>query len=1253
MAELAPPGVEVVQEFTAAAPSIITPQLMACIVGPCKQKVEATNSDGSVNSSARTTLPAFAVSTASSPFTGLGGKKISVKYKGYVAEDITFAADPANPDADQVVEQFNAATPTGLLARKVTHSSADYVMIYTTAETGDEYFTFQDPASDDGTSILGYTKDYVLWGYSKYNQWDTRIPDVYFPDPNNNLDELSIDRSSVRIFLNTSGTTLKEAERDESIVEPYNEVTLTGADLSALTYSDDLMDLTFIMTIEGESAKTCTFFQELRADLIAGINEMTANYEAHRVESGVHGTDDTTNTLASTDDLAATATLVEIQTQINDINTKYEAHDLSAVFHTAGNTHQITTPAVSTPTWEEVRALYNDMKQTFNEHIADAAEHSSADTVNFASYGLCKFYNECVADYEAHRADSPGQPNYHPNGTDTTNTVTNTTLVITDNLSTVTTAIIDLQDKYDLHDADGSSYHGATGGNHATSVAAVTTFAEAETALDDFKTKYNAHLADITNGYHTWADTDNQVSGTEDIANTSSTTVINDINATWSGVASLSGSNLLLLTSGSMVVGAGTANSVLEFTSSTDAYVLSAVDDGDGDTYTPWVEVNGADFTASAAPAKMTGTINLTTSFPPNIIGQTLIVSDGGNHSQTLTFDATVVDQASLLIYINGIMGAGFATVDGGNQLELNGTGTGYESKVWVGAGTGTYGLGLTPNTSVYGVAFKPLAGDELWVDNARVGTIIQVSIGSNTDQLILDTEVSTSYTAGNAYIIAKDIPSGSSTRPTPDLTYDDYSFTVKHDFLRDGEGQPASGEAFIITTYEALRLDVTPDATNPSLLVFETTTDVTSTIPPVDETNPLALGSYFALLNSPSSSVSAIGVTATSTDYPEGTVAGYTSCTEFLEGREVYGLAPLTQAAEVHSVFATHVTSMSQPANKKERIVFINPDLPSKELDTTVSSGTDGESTATPNEFDTKLADLVNDLVDEGLNPASLTYDDGVYLDIDTDSKRYNLSSVVGTLATCRVSFSYGDNTDNYFTEDNLPSNLVQEDFSVRIKGASISSKTDQADAYAATGTAFSNRRVIMVVPDEVVAPVDGTSTELPGFYLCAGIAGMVGEYPPQQPFSNMPLTGYTTVNHSYPYFTDSQLNTIAGGGGYIIFQPEGSTALVCRHQLTTDVSTVTKRELSVTKALDFAAKFYRLSVRSFVGRYNITGETLDFLSMIVHAASEYLIENQVLLGADQGKPVVSTSEPDHIQIEIDVEVGIPGNKVTITLVV
>jgi hypothetical protein len=52
-AELPRPGVEIIQSFRAASPTILRPTLVPCIVGVAKEIVEVTTSDGLLNANAK------------------------------------------------------------------------------------------------------------------------------------------------------------------------------------------------------------------------------------------------------------------------------------------------------------------------------------------------------------------------------------------------------------------------------------------------------------------------------------------------------------------------------------------------------------------------------------------------------------------------------------------------------------------------------------------------------------------------------------------------------------------------------------------------------------------------------------------------------------------------------------------------------------------------------------------------------------------------------------------------------------------------------------------------------------------------------------------------------------------------------------------------------------------------------------------------------------------------------------------------
>ena len=108
----------------------------------------------------------------------------------------------------------------------------------------------------------------------------------------------------------------------------------------------------------------------------------------------------------------------------------------------------------------------------------------------------------------------------------------------------------------------------------------------------------------------------------------------------------------------------------------------------------------------------------------------------------------------------------------------------------------------------------------------------------------------------------------------------------------------------------------------------------------------------------------------------------------------------------------------------------------------------------------------------------------------------------------------------------------------------------------------------------------VQGLEKALPSYYAAAAIVGQVGALPPQQGHTNYPIPGLTGVVGSEK-FTKAQLNRMAGGGTFILAQDVQGGAVYCRHQLSTDMTSIETRELSITKIVDFVAKFLRTGVR------------------------------------------------------------------------
>ena len=627
---------------------------------------------------------------------------------------------------------------------------------------------------------------------------------------------------------------------------------------------------------------------------------------------------------------------------------------------------------------------------------------------------------------------------------------------------------------------------------------------------------------------------------------------------------------------------------------------------------------------------------------------------------------------------IDAVFGSTVASIESGNLLRLTSPRTGEsDSKIEIlpnpdSTSTCLTALGLTAGTT-YGDPFAARIGDYVYADGAYVGMIIEVHPGATTGRLKLDQEVSTQtsvWDPSSWYIISKNldaVPSAQwgTTVPRPDLIIDSNGdVTVKHDFLRDTTGAPVSVATVpAYCMYEALRLDVTGAAENPSLLSFSTTTELSEALDPVSPDNPLSYGFFCAIGNAGNVSVAGIGVDEFSSDKPNGTLLGFSRAFDFLKPKEVYAVAPLTSDLDVALAAQTHVDAMSEPEMKGERIAIIHLGTPDRKVDEIVVSGNDGDSVSggPPYYFDTKMATLSQALLAEGIDPtSSFTAAEGVFLDLGTDAVNYNIIGPVtnGTQVKLNFAFSPGQNDDAFYSEETsdwtgqLP--IVSASFSVKVRGAEVASTDEEIEAIYNKGQAFSDRRVWMMQLGQLRATVNSVDQLVAGFFMNAAKAGMVGGLPPSQPLTNYPISVFTGVTDTKDRYDTAQLNQGAAGGADWIIQASDTAPLVSRHQVTTSMTSIERREQSIVKAVDFCAKFFRSGLNQYVGRYNITPAYLDTLSTVVQGFARWLVEEgKVVMAANLNNLVQSEDQPDAVIIDVSLEVFYPGNYLRLTLVI
>jgi hypothetical protein len=738
----------------------------------------------------------------------------------------------------------------------------------------------------------------------------------------------------------------------------------------------------------------------------------------------------------------------------------------------------------------------------------------------------------------------------------------------------------------------------------------------------------------------------------------------------------------LVCTSGSL---AAATIGLTSGTSVAGSSQVQIIDDGNGDALSPLVDLTGVNVTASAAAASVIGTATIA-SVRASLVNKVFSLSDG-RQTQQVVFPASLPADSDVVAAINAVMGA---AAGGGLVAALGGAGSAYLhlSSIAIGdegqvriegnnialSGDAAVLLGFTTAGAAYpvvtrGTPFPAAPGDELYVDGQLLGNIIQVAPGGATAVVKIDKQVQIDPDFGQSfYIVATKLTgAATATRPSADLQVGlDGTVLIKHELLRDTQGIPMLTRAGVYIAYTAVREDVSPLASNPGLLRFNSTTDVTALLAPVSPNNPLALGLYFALLNAPGSQVTGVGVDAVSSDSPFGTVEAFTRAAEFLESFEVYGIATLTHDLTVAQVYATHASVMSAPENKGERICVYNLSMPTAKLDKLVASGQGNSIGAGGITFDTGVASLSALLLNAGLDPTStLPVTDGLFLDIASNSLRYSITSISGSQITIKYSgFGPGENDDGFYATSKLndpplPSQLINETFAIKIRGASLTrtdgtpDKTGISETIQGQSQAFMNRRFWNIVPDKCAATLNGLEQVIDGFYMAAAVVGMIAQNKPQQSFTNFPMTGFSRVIGSNEYFTERQLNVIAAGGNYIIVQDSQGAPLTSRMALTTDMTSIETRTDSITKVVDFTAKFLRRGLRNFIGRFNITQGFLDSLGHVISGLLGFLQETGVLIGSHLNNIVQDANAPDTVLIDVTLDVPYPCNYIRLTLVI
>lgn len=419
---------------------------------------------------------------------------------------------------------------------------------------------------------------------------------------------------------------------------------------------------------------------------------------------------------------------------------------------------------------------------------------------------------------------------------------------------------------------------------------------------------------------------------------------------------------------------------------------------------------------------------------------------------------------------------------------------------------------------------------------------------------------------------------------------------------------------------------------------------DVVATLGSLHPDNPLAYGVFKALSNS-----NGTPVRFTAVADPDSTES-WSDVLELLGGRDdIYNLVPLTYDRAIQDLYAAHVSNSSTAEAGLWRGAIFNIKAESTKAiaDDTLSSD---EAVI--------LAKLSDDPETSGTQYT--------YLQITSDNA---MMEELGVRAGDVVRFLY--TTDGFGSEEYtefLIDEVINETTARLATGHTVAISTPQkveiwrnlrkseiAAEVAFKAGSFADRRVCVIWPDSVTS--GGLS--MPGYFLAAALAGLRSGVVPHQALTNVEIAGFDDISRTTDFFNNTQLDTLAGGGVWVVTQDQDGV-VYSRHAVTTDTVDVNHREEMVRANVDSMSYFFLSNLKPFIGRANVTPSTLAVLRVQIDAAIEYLKSNgftdtlgaQLIDGSITQLRIHSLLK-DRVVVAVDLEIPYPLNNIELHLVV
>ena len=491
----------------------------------------------------------------------------------------------------------------------------------------------------------------------------------------------------------------------------------------------------------------------------------------------------------------------------------------------------------------------------------------------------------------------------------------------------------------------------------------------------------------------------------------------------------------------------------------------------------------------------------------------------------------------------------------------------------------------------------------------------------------------------------------------TSDINVDETLFTVDVDAENDILQKVAAsvttsigGISRIVTSadvylsYKALRSYLSGDFVD-----ISTSADIIANLGAPNVDNPLATAASIVLSNA--------GVPFKVLPIATDDKNGYLAALDILSTTEkVYVMVPLTQDRDVVSAFDSHCKVQSAPEKSRWRICYANIAMPTTKVVVEQNEGVLAAGVAA--QGDNPASNYLKDIA----NGAFITNGAivGDFIDIYTagDAPVYQYSLKVMTVQNDTVAETYTDRyvktDEGYSVNTDTPTKVVTIDETVNYEVCRVLSPGGLAEDMVEIAKSFSSKRLRLVQPDTVMLNIDGVDYIMPGYYLAVAFGALRASQPPHQGFTTLGISGIKRIYRSNKFFTDDQLDEMAGGGIFWVAQENTSSLPYCIYQTTTDTTQLETIEDSVVATVDYCSKYYKDNLRAVIGKFNVNTISVNYVTTVINDITEKLTRTSYpyigpVLTSGTLKSIAT--DADKILPRVTIQVPFPVNAVDLYL--